>query len=92
MRLFFCEHKLHAKTQRRKDKSAKIKENFMREKNPMICPVCGVAMNHHADKIDYNVEAHDAAAVDPDLGGVVEEAHTCPECGQTFVRAERVEA
>jgi ribosomal protein S27AE len=64
----------------------------MPKKNPMICPLCGVAMNHHADKIDYNVEAHDSALVDPDLGGVIEEAHTCPECGQTFVRAERAEA
>ena len=57
----------------------------MTEKNPMLCPVCGVAMNHHADKIDYNVAAQDTAA-DPDLGGVVEEAHTCPECGQTYTR------
>ena len=64
----------------------------MPEKNPMICPVCGVVMNHHADKIDYNIEAHDAASVDPDLGGVIEEAHTCPECGQTLVRPERAEA
>ena len=57
----------------------------MAEKSPMMCPVCGVAMNHHADKIDYNAAAQDAA-FDPDLGGVIEEAHTCPECGQTHTR------
>ena len=58
----------------------------MAEKKPMICPVCGVAMNHHADKIDYNAALEDPAAADPDLGGVIEEAHTCPECGQTLLR------
>ncbi len=51
----------------------------------MICPDCGVEMNHHADKIDYT--AHDEAqAIDPDFGGVVEEAHTCPVCGRTHTR------
>ncbi len=52
--------------------------------NPMMCPDCGVAMNHHADKIDYN----DASAADSELGGVVEQAHTCPVCGQTRLRPE----
>jgi ribosomal protein S27AE len=58
----------------------------MPEREPMMCPVCGVAMNHHADKIDYNAALQDPAAADPDLGGVIEEAHTCPECGQTYTR------
>jgi ribosomal protein S27AE len=58
----------------------------MTEANPMICPVCGVAMNHHADKIDYNAALQDPTAADAGLGGVIEEAHTCPECGQTFTR------
>ncbi|MFL6211622.1 MAG: hypothetical protein ACJ74W_22425 [Pyrinomonadaceae bacterium] len=58
----------------------------MTQANPMICPVCGVAMNHHADKIDYNAAAQDPAAADADFGGVLEEAHTCPECGQTLTR------
>ena len=34
----------------------------MAEENPMICPVCGVAMNHHADKIDYNAALEDPTA------------------------------
>jgi ribosomal protein S27AE len=58
----------------------------MPQDNPMICPVCDVAMNHHADKIDYNAAAQDPAAVAADFGGVLEEAHTCPECGQTLTR------
>ncbi len=64
----------------------------MAEKNPMLCPVCGVAMNHHADKIDYNAAPADPALADPVWGGVVEQAHTCPQCGQTFVRPERTDA
>ncbi len=64
----------------------------MAEKNPMLCPMCGVPMNHHADKVDYNAALDDAAAVDPVLGGGVEQAHTCPECGQTFVRPEQAGA
>jgi hypothetical protein len=34
-------------------------------------------MNHHADKLDYQ----DGASRDPDLGGVVTEVHSCPDCG-----------
>ncbi len=51
--------------------------------NKMICPDCGVEMNYHADKIDYSVDPKNA---DPDLGGVLEEAHTCPSCGKTHLR------
>ncbi len=58
----------------------------MVEKQPMTCADCGVVMNHHADKIDYNAASEDPAAADAELGGVVEEAHTCPECGQTHLR------
>ena len=48
----------------------------------MICPACGSEMNHHADKIDYsNPEAADAA-----FGGVVQEVHTCPRCGNVKTR------
>ena len=49
----------------------------------MICPVCGVEMNHHADKLIYT----DGPARS-DLGGSVEEFHSCPECGRTESRAE----
>lgn len=54
-------------------------------KPKMICPDCGAEMNHHAMKIDYSVD--DPAFVDPVFGGVVKEAHTCPKCGRTELRA-----
>jgi ribosomal protein S27AE len=44
----------------------------------MICPRCGVEMNHHSDKLVY---PSDAAEADPALGSLVEEFHTCPKCG-----------
>lgn len=56
------------------------------KREKMICPDCGVEMNHHADKIDYAAALEDAQAIDQDFGGVVEEAHTCPVCGRTHLR------
>ena len=53
----------------------------------MLCPECGAEMNHHADKVDYDAAHDDPSLVDADFGGVVEEAHTCPACGRTEVRA-----
>ena len=50
----------------------------------MICPDCGAEMNHHAMKIDYSVD--EPASVDPAFPCVVQEAHTCPECGRTALR------
>ena len=47
----------------------------------MICSHCKVEMNHHCDKIVYNVDSHDAGSTDPNLGGIIEEFHTCPKCG-----------
>jgi hypothetical protein len=29
----------------------------------------------------YNVEEHHAGKTDPGLGGILEEFHSCPECG-----------
>ncbi|MBD0369998.1 MAG: hypothetical protein ICV60_04135 [Pyrinomonadaceae bacterium] len=58
----------------------------------MICPDCGVEMNHHADKVDYSAEPEDGAPVDPAFGGIVEEAHTCPSCGRTHTRRAEAEA
>lgn len=55
-------------------------------KKKMVCPDCGVEMNQHAMKIDYTAEPHAREAVDPELGGVLMEAHTCPQCGQTATR------
>ena len=54
-------------------------------KPKLICPDCGAEMNHHAMKIDYNVD--DPADVDAVFGGAVKEAHTCPECGRAELRA-----
>lgn len=52
----------------------------------MMCPQCGIAMNYHAEKIDYMATLSDPEAVDPDLGGVVEEVYTCPGCGDIGTR------
>ena len=54
----------------------------MPEENRMICPDCGVEMNHHADKLLYGGEEEEGDG----LGGVVEEAHSCPKCGKTLTR------
>jgi ribosomal protein S27AE len=59
---------------------------MMANSEKMICADCGVEMNHHADKVDY-AAGLDGALVDPVFGGVIEEAHTCPECGRTEMRA-----
>ena len=50
----------------------------------MICPKCGAEMNHHAMKIDYSID--DRALIDPAFGGVVQETHTCPACGDCELR------
>jgi hypothetical protein len=47
----------------------------------LICPDCGAEMNHHAMKIDYDVD--DPVLIDPVFGGVLKEAHTCSVCGRT---------
>jgi hypothetical protein len=43
---------------------------------PMVCEGCGVAMNLHAEKMNYEAEAE----------GVLEEIHACPSCGATGSR------
>jgi len=50
------------------------------------CPACGTAMNLHAEKIDYAAALGDPGAIDPLLGGVIEEFHTCPKCGTSASR------
>jgi ribosomal protein S27AE len=47
----------------------------------MMCPRCGIAMNHHAEKLIEPRSAAEAKHVDAALGGLVEEMHTCPGCG-----------
>jgi ribosomal protein S27AE len=49
--------------------------------SPMICPRCGIAMNHHSDKLVYTT-----GSSDPGYGGVIVELHTCPECGSGAAR------
>jgi predicted RNA-binding Zn-ribbon protein involved in translation (DUF1610 family) len=55
-------------------------------RGPMLCPTCGIAMNHHADKVDYTAALEIPAVADPALGGVLEEVFTCPGCGRTEMR------
>jgi ribosomal protein S27AE len=50
----------------------------------MICPKCGDTMNHHADKLTYEIES--AGSKRSDLGGVIEETHACPGCGAVASR------
>ena len=50
-------------------------------KEKMICPNCRVEMNHHSDKLVYATDLLQAGAIDPPLGGFIEEFHTCPRCG-----------
>jgi hypothetical protein len=47
-------------------------------REPMICPVCHIPMNHHADKLVYS-EQNDF--------GNIEEFHACPNCGGTESRS-----
>ena len=58
----------------------------MSDTNKMICAECEIEMNYHAEKIDYMAALTDPDAADPDLGGIVEEVHTCPGCGNTGTR------
>ena len=55
-------------------------------KQKVKCPACGAEMNHHAEKIDYTAALADPNAMDPELGGVMEEVHTCPKCGDVETR------
>jgi len=58
----------------------------MARTDKMICPKCGVEMNHHAMKVDYGASLENPGAIDPAFGGTLKEAHTCPECGMTELR------
>ena len=51
------------------------------EASRMTCPSCGVEMNHHAEKLVHPTGSADEACMNPVLGGIVEEVHTCPACG-----------
>ena len=56
----------------------------------MTCPDCGVEMNHHANKIDQTDVPDKPQGAGP--GQIIEEAHTCPECGKTVVRRRPLDA
>jgi hypothetical protein len=43
-------------------------------------------MNYHADKVDYTAALDQPQAIDPALGGVLQEVHTCPNCGNVELR------
>ncbi len=58
----------------------------MAKTNAMRCPQCGIEMNYHAEKIDYITALTEPNAIDPDFGGIVEEVHTCPGCGDIGTR------
>ena len=58
----------------------------MTKTNAMRCPRCGIEMNYHAEKIDYITALTEPNAIDPDLGGIVEEVYTCPGCGDIGTR------
>jgi transposase len=58
----------------------------MSDPSKMMCPDCQVEMNYHAEKLDYTAACTDPDAIDPDLGGVLEEIHTCPGCGKIGTR------
>jgi predicted RNA-binding Zn-ribbon protein involved in translation (DUF1610 family) len=58
----------------------------MAERAKMTCPTCGVEMNRHAEKVDYSARPAEGEPDEDGLGGVVEEFHTCPECGRTHAR------
>jgi len=47
----------------------------------IICPKCGTTMNHHAEKLVEPSTPEEMAQMDPALGGVLEELHSCPNCG-----------
>jgi ribosomal protein S27AE len=52
----------------------------------MISPKCGSKMNEHAEKLVDPTNPQEAALADPALGGIVEEFHTCPNCGANASR------
>ena len=57
-----------------------------KEKSKMLCVPCKTEMNHHAEKLVDPRTPEEAKHVDPALGGVVQEMHTCPGCGSTKSR------
>lgn len=54
-------------------------------KEKMKCPACGASMNNHAEKVSFDTDER-RYKPDPEFGGIVEEVHTCPKCGNVELR------
>ena len=48
------------------------------------CPRCGTPMNRHAEKLVYGGDGE--RGDDGLLGGMLEETHACPGCGNVLAR------
>ncbi len=49
----------------------------------MKCTECGAETNRHALKVRDARSQEEFDRIDPDLGGVLVNCHTCPECGRS---------
>jgi hypothetical protein len=45
------------------------------------CPKCGTEMNRHAEKVVHAQSPAEVRLVDAAFGGLLEETHACPGCG-----------
>jgi predicted RNA-binding Zn-ribbon protein involved in translation (DUF1610 family) len=50
------------------------------------CPKCGAEMNRHAEKLVHPESPAETRLVDAALGGLLEETHACPKCGNVESR------
>ena len=55
---------------------------------PLRCPNCGWTMVHHADKLVDPTDKSELRRIDPALGGVIQQTHGCPNCGNVEFRLE----
>ena len=53
----------------------------------MTCSDCGVELNQHAAKLVASMDAQVTA--NPDLGPLIQEACSCPQCGKGASRRSR---
>ena len=60
-------------------------KNKKREK--IICNYCGVEMNFHAEKINYSKINDVESDVNNNEDELIDEIHTCPECGKSESRS-----
>ena len=63
-----------------------MSESHMSPSTKLRCPKCGAEMNRHAEKLVYCDSSRDAGRIDPELGGLIEETHACPRCGNVESR------